>query len=452
MTTQLRSLAPPRVSVSHVTLATHRLLRFLATLLLLGLRGSANAEAQQQEAPKIAKISDSIYLAPTTGNVYLVKTPGGNVIIDTASAAQAPLARQLLSPEIRGPVKYVILTHGHADHIGGISLWKEPGTTIIAQRNYVELVNYVARLEGFFAPRNAVAFGRSPKPVGPWAGNFGAQIDPTVFFDEKYEFTLGGIQFQLFSTPGETPDHLTVWIPAYKAAFIGDNYAGAGIPEPMSFPNLYAIRGTKPRWALDWIKSIDTVLALKPELVLNGHGDPIIGNAEISRRLTRYRDAIQYVHDETVKGMNAGKDVYTLMQEIKLPASYNLSEIFGKVSWSVRGIYDGYAGWFDANPSTMFELPPSSIYPDLVKLAGADSLVHLAVEKVDAGKPVEALHLTDVVLASDPKNSGALNARIKAMQVLLDRSQNAVESGWLEYGIAKAKGQLTPASPAASSP
>jgi len=45
-----------------------------------------------------------------------------------------------------------------------------------------------------------------------------------------------------------------------------------------------------------------------------------------------------------------------------------------------------------------------------------------------------------------------LNARIKAMQVLLDRSQNAVESGWLEYGIAKAKGQLTPANPAASGP
>ena len=452
MTTQLRSLAPQRVPVSHLTLTTHQLLRLLAALLLLGLWGAATAAAQQPEAPKLAKISDSIYLAPTTGNVYLVKTPAGNVIIDTASAAQAPVARKLLSPEIHGPVKYVILTHGHADHIGGISLWKEPGTTIIAQRNYVEFVNYVARLEGFFSPRNAVAFGRSPKPVGPWAGNFGAQIDPTVFFDEKYEFTLGGIQFQLFSTPGETPDHLTVWIPAYKAAFIGDNYAGAGIPEPMSFPNLYAIRGTKPRWALDWIKSIDTVLALKPELVLNGHGDPIIGNAEITKRLTRYRDAIEYIHDETVKGMNAGKDVYTLMQEIKLPASYNLSEIFGKVSWSVRGIYDGYAGWFDANPSTMFELPPSSIYPDLVKLAGSDSLVHLAVEKVDAGQPVEALHLTDIVLASDPKNSGALNARIKALQVLLDRSQNAVESGWLEYGIAKAKEQLTPARPAASGP
>jgi alkyl sulfatase BDS1-like metallo-beta-lactamase superfamily hydrolase len=149
------------------------------------------------------------------------------------------------------------------------------------------------------------------------------------------------------------------------------------------------------------------------------------------------------VHDEVVKGMNSGKDVYTLMQEIKLPASYNLSESFGKVSWSVRGIYDGYAGWYDMNPTTMYETPASSVYPDLVKLAGGpEPLVRAAMEKLDAGKPVEALHLTDVVLAYDQKNSGALNARLKALNVLRDRCENYVEQGWLEYGIAKAKQQL----------
>ena len=412
----------------------------VALLLLIGVGVTAHA---QQEPPKVVKIMDSIYMAPAAGNVYLITTPAGNVVIDTAMASQAPDARKLLVAESNGPVKYIILTHGHADHIGGISLWKEAGTQIIAQRNYVEFVNYVTRLEGFFAPRNAAAFGRPAKEVGPWAGNYGAKIDPTILFDEKYEFTLGGVEFQLFSTPGETPDHLTVWLPAYKVAFIGDNYNGAGVPEPMSFPNLYALRGTKPRWALDWIHSIDQVLALKPDIVLSGHGDPIIGSAEITRRLKRYRDAIQYVHDEVVKGMNSGKDVFTLMREIKLPASFDLTESFGKVSWSVRGIYDGYAGWFDLNPASMYEPPPSSVYPDLVRLAGGpESLVRLALEKVEAGKPVEALHLTDVVLASDQNNRAALEARLKALNYLQERSQNFVEDGYLDYAVKNTKKKL----------
>src|SRR5579871_2622964 len=405
--------------------------------------GLTVAIAAAQDQPKLVKINDAISMAPMTSNVYLVTTTEGSVVIDTAPARDAAEAKELLSTVHHGPVKYIVLTHGHADHIGGIDLWKETGTQVIAQRNYAELVNYVARLEGFFAPRNAAAFGRPAHEVGPWAGNYGGKIDPTIFFDDKYDFTLGGIEFQLFSTPGETPDHLTVWIPAYKAAFIGDNYAGVGIPEPMSFPNIYAIRGTKPRWALDWIHSIDTILSLKPEVVLNGHGDPIVGNEEITRRLIRYRDAIQYVHDETIKGMNAGKDVFTLMQEIKLPSKFDLSESFGKVSWSVRGIYEGYAGWFDGNPTTMYDSPPSVVYADLVKLAGGpEPLVRLALEKVEAGKPIEALHLTDVVLAYDQNNTAALSARIKALESLEKSCENFVEEGWLQYGIARAKQRL----------
>src|SRR5262249_54448437 len=152
-------------------------------------------------------------------------------------------------------------------------------------------LNYQKRLNNFYAFRDKTQFGHDYPTDEQWAGDFGAKQLADIVFDEKYTFTLGGITFELFATPGETPDHLTVWIPKLKAAFIGDNY------NPGVFPAIYTLRGTKPRWALDYVTSLDRALSLKPEILLLGHRMPITGNAEITKQLTKSRDAILYVHD-----------------------------------------------------------------------------------------------------------------------------------------------------------
>src|SRR5260370_10095624 len=146
-------------------------------------------------------------------------------------------------------------------------------------------MNSKKRFNGFFARRNGAQFAwKIPQP-GSWAGNYAAKIEPTILFDEKYEFSLGGVTFQILHTPGETPDHLTVWIPKYRAAFSGDNYYE-------SFPNIYTLRGTEPRWALDYVSSLNRVTALEPELLLPSHGPVGRGKAETAARLTKCRDAI----------------------------------------------------------------------------------------------------------------------------------------------------------------
>lgn len=385
---------------------------------------------------KALKVNDAIYLAFGFGNTFMVTTPDGNVIIDTSSPEPAKRHLKLLKAVSGAPVKYIILTHAHGDHTGGLPLWKEPGTKIIAQEQNIEFMNYRARLAAFFAVRDAAQFSMKAKPVGPWAGNYGGKIDATTFFDDKYDFTLGNLTFELIHTPGETLDHLTVWLPKYKAAFVGDNFY-------QSFPNIYSLRGTKPRWALDYVESLNKVLALKPDIVLPSHGPPIRGNAEITKQLTRYRDAILYVHDAVVNGMNAGKDVFTLMRDVKLPPALEVGEAYGKLSWSIRGIYDGYAGYFDLNPATMYETPASAVDADLVKLAGGpEGIVKLALAKTASGRHVEALHLTDIVLTAEPANRPALEARLRALRALRSASKNSNESGWLDYFVGVTESKL----------
>jgi alkyl sulfatase BDS1-like metallo-beta-lactamase superfamily hydrolase len=419
----------------------------LGTLLLAGY-ASAQIDAMfnpglvGRDQTEAIRISDTIFQATGFGNTNMVVTPAGNVIIDTSLIVNARRHKQLLQATNDGPVKYIILTHAHGDHIGGVSAWREEGTEIIAQDEHYEFVNYQNRLKGLVSQRNAAQVPSlnvvqlSELELAQGVENFGAEIVPTILFEDDYRFELGGVTFDVLHTPGETYDHLSVWIPDYKAAFVGDNFY-------TSFPNMYTLRGTKPRWALDYVDSINRILALQPEILVPSHGDAILGVDEIERQLTRYRDAILYVHDQTVLGMNQGKDVHTLMAEIVLPSDLDIGEGYGRISWSVRGIYESYMGWFDGNPSTMFNTAIDAAYPDIVRLAGgANSVAELAETQIAEGDLELALHTADIALRAEPSNVRALTARLSAFQALLEASDNSNEIGWLQFGVRESQEAL----------
>jgi glyoxylase-like metal-dependent hydrolase (beta-lactamase superfamily II) len=372
------------------------------------------------------QVSEGIFRAEGSCNSYLVETAEGNILIDPGSMGGP--SSPLLTVNAK-PLKAVLLTHGHPDHIAQISAWREKGVPIVAQREYTEFQHYQLRLSGFLDSRFAIQFGTPVTPRSISGGNRAAKIEPTVLFGEKHVLELGGVHVEMYHTGGETPDQSVIWIPERKTVFIGDNFY-------TSFPNLYTLRGTKPRWALDYVDALDKALHLGPEVLLPGHGAPVTGAAEVAKQLTRYRDAILYVHNATVKGMNEGKDVYTLMREIKLPPDLAMGEFFGRVSWSVRGMYEGYAGWFDGNLAHMYDQPIDSIYPELVRLAGGtEAVAHRALQLAENGDEVRALYLSEVALSGEPANAQALKARLTALKSLRDRSGNAIEKGWLDHGI-----------------
>jgi alkyl sulfatase BDS1-like metallo-beta-lactamase superfamily hydrolase len=147
-----------------------------------------------------------------------------------------------------------------------------------------------------------------------------------------------------------------------------------------------------------------------------------------------------------VAGMNAGKDVYTLMREIRLPPHLDLSEGHGKVPWTVRGIWEGYSGWFHFRSTTeLYDVPRYELDSELVELAGGpDTLVARAEEHQAAGRPLYALHLTDMALAAEPGNRGALETRLAALELLMERSgdENHSEVLWLTHRIGETRESL----------
>ncbi|MEM7368360.1 MAG: alkyl sulfatase dimerization domain-containing protein [Bacteroidota bacterium] len=384
--------------------------------------------AQGQDLSQAEKICDSIYRASGFANTFMVVTPAGNVIIDTSMPENAERHKRLLQAVNDGPVKYIILTHGHRDHRGGVSAWREEKTTVIAHRNFVEFRHYQERLAGFFTHRNNAQFDQRRKMGAP-AGNYGAEIEANLLVDDHYSFELGGIQFDIHHTPGETYDHLSIWLPQFKVAFVGDNFY-------RSFPNLYTLRGTKPRWALDYVNSHNKILSWEPDIMIPSHGPSVHGKEEIQKQLKTYRDAVLYVHDHTVEGMNQGKDVHTLMQTISLPDSLDVGATYGMISWVVRGIYEGYAGWFDGNPSNMYPTQPSDIYPDLLEMAGGmEAIVDRAEHLLEAGETQQALRMLDIGLDVFPEDKAGLTLKLRIFKQLESSTNNSNERGWLRYGI-----------------
>jgi len=396
-------------------------------------------------------VNDFVYRIEGEGAFFLINTSEGSVLVDTGTPyaqneEQMAKVRELAT----GPIRKVIVTHAHADHSGGLPRFKpqiDAGEVeFVAHHRY----GYMSRLQDelipYFKSRYHVLYPArvslepETKPRVYW------KMEPTrpVFPGSDYRFELGGVEFVVIApeNTGEGEDGILVWLPESRILFTGDLF---GTLYPM-FPNLYTVRGEKYRDPLDYIDVLDQVLALKPRVIAHSHFRNALGEGYIQSSVTRMRDAVQYMWDEVVKGMNEGRTVHELMRDIKLPRHLELSQGHGKVSWSVRATWEIIAGWYYYDTiANLYHVPATAVNDDLVEMVGgADALATRATGYLAQGKPLEAVRLLDI--AKGHETAAVLVARIEAVERLLKQAGeghgNFSEIGLLEADLRDSRVKL----------
>ena len=370
-------------------------------------------------------------------NSIMVEGKEGNIIIDASdSVFEAEKIYSLFSKKNSNPIKAIIYTHNHGDHTFGTAFYvnnQDERPQIIAHE---DTDYYVQRIMGILNPiiteRSNRMFGTLLSEedlinvgIGPSlnvAKSPTGYIRPDVIFNDNLELNIAGIKIELFHAPGETNDQLFVWLPDHKALLPGDNVY-------KTFPNLYTIRGTTHRDVIGWVNSIDHMKTFDAEFLFPSHTKPIIGKEEIKEILTIYRDAIQYIHDQTIRLMNEGLYPDQIAELIKLPEhiakSPYLYEFYGTVRWSVKSIFNGYLGWFNGNPSELDPLSRKERAIRISKLAGGDQMLleqlYSAVKKEDMQW---ALELSDHLITLDYYVDEVKDLRKKALIYEGSRSSN----------------------------
>jgi glyoxylase-like metal-dependent hydrolase (beta-lactamase superfamily II) len=387
-------------------------------------------------------ITPFVFMVHDVSNAYLVTTNDGDVMVNTGFNASADRNVSLFKTHRTGPLKYIFLTQSHADHFGGVPEFREPGTRIVGGPEYNEAHADMMGLQAFFGPRTFKLWGSTMAQGGPMKPQ--PHVVPDMMVDDRMTIKVGERIFELIHAPeGETIDNILVWMPKQKIVFTGNTFG----PVWLSMPFLNTLRGDKPRLVRTFLKSLAKVRDLGAEILITGHGAPIVGEDRIREDLDRIEAAVTYVRDYTLDGMKAGKTVNTLMHEFKFPGNVAIGDFHGKASWAVRSIWQEYSGWFHYEDGTtaLYGVPRSSVHADIAELAGgAGALAARAQAHVDGGRPLEALHLLDIALGAEPGNREALEAKLSASQALLDASGggNLSETMWLRSEIAEIEAKL----------
>ena len=258
---------------------------------------SQAAQPAQPQAPPftIKPIAKGVYAAISGragGNTGFIIGDNAVLVVDTF-ISQTP-ARDLLG-EIRKvtnlPVKYVVNTHYHLDHVAGNAIFTEAGATVIAHRNERAWV----RTENLkFYQQNGAT------PTAEQRAQVAALIEPQIVYDHILEVNLGSRLARVVYLPGHTGGDSVVYIPDANVVFAGD------LAWNQRIPNL--IDATTS----DWIETLDKMTATHPNATfIPGHGD-----VATAQDIKNFHDYLVTLRASIQKAQAAGQSGDALTQAV----------------------------------------------------------------------------------------------------------------------------------------
>jgi glyoxylase-like metal-dependent hydrolase (beta-lactamase superfamily II) len=270
------------------------MLRIFSLIILLGLSGLSHALDTDATVPMTAvKVGQhSYYIEGQAGqassenqgfmsNAGFVVTRDGVVVFDALGTV--PLAKKMLGV-IRKitprPVKRVIVSHYHADHFYGLQVFKEQGAEIWAHRNAQGLTRTEAAKE---------RFEQRKQELFPWVDEHTRFLEPDVYLEGDTDFVLGGVHFGIRHVgPAHSAEDLAVFVKQDGVLYAGD----------LVFKGRVPFVGDADSKA--WLASLDKLTAMKPRVMVPGHGS--VSRAP-AKDLALTRDYLTYLRSEIGKAV-----------------------------------------------------------------------------------------------------------------------------------------------------
>lgn len=337
----------------------------------------------------------------------LIEGESGVVVIDPLISCETAAAGLALYREHRGdrPVTGMLYTHSHADHFGGAK-----GVTtqadvddgrvpVLAPEGFLEHAiaenvyagTAMARRAGYMygaalerGPRGQVGAGLGQTTS---TGTF-SLIPPTVAVTHTGQVeVVDGVRMVFQMAPGtEAPAELHFHLPDHRALCTAENAT-------RTLHNILTIRGALVRDPHDWARYLTEMIEMfgdDTDVAFASHHWPTWGHDEVVEYLALQRDLYAYLHDQTLRMLNAGMVGSEIAEAMEMPPAleqaWHTRGYYGSVSHNVKAIYQRYMGWYDGNPANLWQHPPverARRYVDA--MGGADAVVETARAAYDAG-------------------------------------------------------------------